>query len=322
MSLEKTIQEILVPDIHNNWHFYNRLARIIDSKTKRVFLIGDLRNQIDYDALKKFIPRDASSAYVKFQQIQKQLSGLIGKKYGGSTDDFFEALQSGQVPQELALFDTYKKTAKLLETIDEDAFAKESAVDYDVHEKHVKNIQKSNPSVKFFGVPGNHDTVFMKGQVKSVDWLTYSQSLEAEGIVGALACRENYNEMNPQFNGPNLKYAPMGPEGDDDYDDLQNSKVYQDWTGIPLDLMVTHNEGDWGKCKEGIPREWTGKGVTKLGEENGFVCYSGHNHKGMIYRDPKSKVLVIRPGIHYIAKIERAGKKVHKIQLYRVPQAA
>ena len=159
----------------------------------------------------------------------------------------------------------------------------------------------------FLVVPGNHDTRFIEQQMSSVDWLVYSQSLADERIVGACASLE----LSPKYNGPELRYVPVI---DDNYEDENESQLYKDWHDKKIDLMVTHAGGNWSDSR---PRRG-GKGITMLGEENGFVCYEGHEHGGHVYRDPVSNVLVIRPGTNHIAKVWRRGKDVIRIEMYRI----
>lgn len=317
MTLDDCFQEIVVPDIHNDWHFYKRLARVIDDDTDRVFLVGDLRDEIDWNNIKEFVPEDSEAIIQVFKDSEKVYLSMIREKFG-SEQRFIDALQAGEAsPGDLQIYQDLMVALQEAQGIDDKVFLNESMVDYSIHEDHIKALKEANPNANFFGVPGNHDSAFIRG-IKSVDWLVYTQTLQDEGIVGALACRENFGEMNPRWNGPEYKYAPLGKEGDDDYTDLDKSRLYQEWKGFPVDLMVSHVGGHWGKARG--PKK-AGLGITKLGEEQGFVCYAGHDHRGHIYRDPSTGILTIRPGRKHIAKVWRAGKKVKKIQLFRIPKA-
>ncbi len=316
MPLEELVQEIVVPDIHGNFQIYQRLGMIIDDKTHRVFFVGDFRNRIDFDKIKGLLPKDMKVLYANFEATQKKLARIIEKF--GSVDQFVLAMQSGKLSDaEKTVVQKYNEGVKALEGIEASVFAQESGIDYAKHEEHIKRILGKHKHVKLHGVPGNHDTIFIKDHIPSIDWLVYSQSLQEEGITGAFVCREDVGETNPMFNGPNLKYVPMV---DDDYNDISQSQLYQEWRGVPINLMVTHSGGNWGTAHRDKNAKYkTGLGITKLGEEQGFVCYEGHIHEGLIYRDPKTKVLVIRPGTKHVAKVWRQGKTVKKIQMYRVP---
>ncbi|RJQ21817.1 hypothetical protein C4580_01490 [Candidatus Woesearchaeota archaeon] len=321
MASQKKVVEVIVPDVHNNWEIYRRLMRVLDadSRIARVFLMGDLRpnEAIYYDKVAEFAKgAGAAKAFEKLKGAEKSLQRLI-ERFG--EEGFNDALVNGTLGQsERKVLSEYDSAVSALNVIGRDIYAKESALDYDKHEVELSAIKKKHGRVQLFGTPGNHDTVFIKDRVKSVSWLPYDQTLESEGIIGALVCREKFGEMHQQFNGPNLAYAPLGPEGDDDYDDLAKSRLYQEYSGVPLDLIVSHCGGHWGKVR-GSYRG--GLGITKLGEENqGLVNYAGHDHSGIVYRDPKTKVLVIRPGVNYIAKVFREGKNVSEIWMYRVPQ--
>ncbi|HLF54275.1 MAG TPA: hypothetical protein VI612_00965 [Candidatus Nanoarchaeia archaeon] len=316
MPLEELVQEIVVPDIHNNWQIYQRLGMIIDPDTKRVFFVGDLRNRIDFEKIKSLVPPNMAALYVNFEAAQKKLARIIEKF--GSPDQFVVAMQGGQLSEaEKAVVQKYNAGVKALEGIEAAVFQKESGIDYAKHEELAKKIKEKHKHVELHGVPGNHDTIFIKDHVPSIDWLVYSQSLQEKGIVGAFVCREEVGETNPMFNGPNLKYVPIV---DDDYNDISQSQLYQEWHDVPINLMVTHSGGNWGTAHQDRRSKYkTGLGITKLGEEKGFVCYEGHIHEGLIYRDPKTKVLVIRPGTKHVAKVWRQGNEVKKIQMYRVP---
>ncbi|MBI4146314.1 hypothetical protein HY489_03175 [Candidatus Woesearchaeota archaeon] len=319
-ALEKVMEEIVVPDVHNNWEMYRRLARIIDKKTTRVFLVGDLRNRINYEGLDALVgdaeKQKAAKLLGGFRPAEQKYASLL-KRYG--IEGLQEAFTRGELSAvDLKVIEDYHTAAAKLNEFDDEVFEKESDVDYKEHQKYLAEIKKQFPNIPLFGVPGNHDTSFLPKLVPAVSWLTHNQELQHNGIVGALVCREKYQEINEHFNGPDLKYAPLSPEGDDDYDELTNSRLYQEWSGVPVDLMVSHSTGNFGKSR----RHPTGLGITKLGEENGFINYCGHEHDTLIYRDPKSKVLVIRPGRKYIAKVFRVGKEVERILLYRVPKEA
>jgi len=313
-SLECLVEEIVVPDVHNNWDIYRRLELIVGPATTRVFIIGDLRNEINPKRLGEFVPTSYKNTIEAFKRLEEKLHKVI-VKYGSETA-FNEALRSGKLAQEeQELFRQYVTVANELEEVADECYAKESAVDYDRHEAEIAKVRKKVPTVLFHGVPGNHDTRFIEKQVNSVQWLVYDQQLQNKGIIGAFVCRENVGETNPRFNGPNLKYVPFK---DDDYDDLANSELYGDWKDTRIDLMVAHCGGNWGESR----KHKGGLGITQLGKEQGFVCYSGHDHDGIVYRDPESKVLVIRPGVNHIAKVFRNGKDVERILMYRVPGPA
>lgn len=305
----KVVQEIVVPDVHNNYRIYNRLDRIIDKETSRVVLVGDLRDQIDMHFIKKNSPPELKSAFAKMDASQAKLSDIV--KEHGSMDGFLEAMRAGKLskPHEKVVND-YVQSMNALDAVQDDLFAKESAVDYDTHEKHLSDIAKKHKHVHLVGVPGNHDTVFIKEQVKSVDWLVYSQSLENEKVVGGFVCRENVGELQPGFNGPNLKYVPFM---DDDYDNLEQSQLWQDWKDVHTDLFIVHcgPNGKSRKFKGGL-------GITKLAEKQKCVIYSGHDHDGIIYRE-KNGTLIIRPGTKHMAKVWRDGNEVVRIQMYRIP---
>jgi len=318
-TLEKIVQEIVVPDIHNNWQFYSRLKRIIDKDTARVFLLGDLRpDEAMYQKkLQGFIKeatKDIPDSFWKRYEALVQGLNQIVAKYG---EDYWIAVQEGKLSSaEQKILGEFAETQGQLGKVDNAVFAKESALDYDIHEKKIKEVKELFKEVKWFGTPGNHDTSFIRSQVRSVDWLPYEQPLADEKIIGGLICTPKVGECNEQFNGPGLKYAPLGQEWDDDYDKLEDSRIWNEWKDEAIDLAVVHCGGNWGKSR----KYKGGLGITALGKKNGFVCYSGHDHNGIVYRDPESKVLIIRPGIKHIAKVYRAGKMVKKIELYRVPQ--
>lgn len=269
-----TLEEIVVPDIHNNWKFYEMINKVAKSTTKRVILVGDLREEIDQQRLKSFI--DPAS------------------------------IKEGKI----ALDDPAIVTA----------FAKESEHDYAQHEKHIKKILEKHSHLKFYGVPGNHDTIFLPDQTPSVDWLLYSQSLRDEKVAGAFVCSPEEGSMHPQWNGPGLVYGPLPPGAyDDDVKDATKSKLYTGWHGKPLDLIVTHCGPALGSAHGEKGRSYpTGAGITKLAQETGCIVYEGHLHGGVIYRDAKSGALIIRPGVHHIAEVHRDGKNAKKITLYRV----
>ena len=143
--------------------------------------------------------------------------------------------------------------------------------------------------------------------------------MDSEKVIGAYGLTPKFNELQPAFNGPNLKYLPA--EIDDDYDDITKSEIYEERKGQPIDLLLTHNGGEWGDLKKQKRIAGrAGKGITQLGVENGFVVYEGHIHSGMVYRDEASGVLIIRPGIKHVARVVRDGKTVERIEMYRIPK--
>lgn len=255
------VVELVVPDMHNNLKVYDSLDALVDKEVSKVFLVGDLKDVINYDSIKKLV-----------------------EKVG---------------PEKL-------KDESVFDSI----FATESKSDYDKHEVAIKKI-KDSKKVKFYGVPGNHDTVFIKDFVPSVDWLVYSQSLKGEKIYGAFGCREDVGELSEGFNGPGLRYVPFI---DDDYTDLKKSEVYKNLKDAQIDLLVTHC-GPNGASRQDIKYKG-GLGVTELAKKK-CVIYSGHDHKGIIYRE-KSGALIIRPGINYVAKVYRDGNDVSKVTMHKV----
>lgn len=317
--------EVLIPDVHNEWDIYDCLDRVLEDAekkkkpVKRVFHLGDLRQDelpskkkkpaIYYNRLPEF-DRNIDLRSIERAQILESILQKRMREYGAQ--EFIDDLTADRLSSgDKKLVKAHGEALAKIEATD-DAFRKESLLDYGEHQKRIKRVAKKYAGVEHYGVPGNHDTAFIYEQVDAVNWLTKEQKLAAEGVIGALVCREKFGEMNDQFNGPGLRYAPAI---DDDYDDLSKSKIYQENKGKPLDLIVSHCGGHWGKAR----RFKGGLGITKLGEENpGMVNYAGHDHDMIVYRDPKTKVLTIRPGTNYVAKVYREGKDVKLIEFYRI----
>jgi len=131
--------------------------------------------------------------------------------------------------------------------------------------------------------------------------------LRKEKIVGGCITQV----FSPDWNGPDLKYIPFY---DDHKTDLKQSKIYNEYKDADVDLYVVH-AGPNGPSREKIEYE-EGLGLTELAKKK-CVIYSGHDHRGIIYRE-KSGTLIIRPGMNHIAKVYRDGKDVSKVILYKV----
>ncbi len=318
MPPEKSKVELVIPDVHNRFESVYARAAMLAKEADRVFFVGDLRNQIDYDKIEKSVGPAEKALFEEVDSAGKKLESII-KRYG-SQDAFFHALQDGKLKQdEFQVYQRYASALQKLEQISDDLFEKEAKPDHEKHEAGVRKIIENNPNIKCYGVPGNHDVVFVRTQVPSIEWLVENNVLEDERIIGAFGLTPKLHELQPAFNGPNLKYLPAPI--DDDYDDINNSEIYAERRGTPIDLLLTHNGGEWGdlKAQKRIPGR-AGKGITQLGKEQGFVVYEGHIHSGVVFSDPESNVLVIRPGVRHIAKVVRDGKNVERIEMYMIPR--
>src|SRR3989338_5252619 len=314
----KTLVELVIPDVHNRFESVYTRAALVAKGVDRVYFVGDMRNQIDFRKIQELVGPKEKALFKSFEVVNKKLESIV-KRYG-SPEQFSHALQDGTLKaDEVEVYTSYASALQKFEQLDDALFEKEVKPDYDKHEAGVKKILAANPKVKCYGVPGNHDTIFVRSQVPSIEWLTGNNVLEDERVFGAYGLTTKFDELQPAFNGPELKYLPA--DIDDDYDDIGKSEFYKERTGQPIDLLLTHNGGEWGDLKKQkrIPGR-AGKGITQLGKENGFVVYEGHIHSGLIYHDEESGVLIIRPGVLHVAKVFRDGKNVERIELYQIPQ--
>ncbi|RMD57978.1 hypothetical protein D6825_02325 [Candidatus Woesearchaeota archaeon] len=311
------VEEIIVPDVHMRCKdVYSALKGLITKDTDRVFLVGDLKNDINYSRIEELLPEGAKRLTSDLIETAKGLESIIKSEYGGSSQELIRSLQDGSAPPSVKdAFERHASILKELSDVEDGVFAKESYEDYRVHEEWLSAIRKEY-GVSIYGVPGNHDTSFLSSQVESVDWLIPGQSLREEGIIGAFGCHpENGGEVNPAFNGPNLKYAPPI----DDSLSLDESPVYDSFKDSDVDLIVTHSGPDIGPLRESkngkIPAM---AGLTALVKEKGPVVYEGHMHGGIVYKCPDSGAHIIRPGVNHIARVKRDGNKLLRVELYKI----
>lgn len=314
MSLEKTVVEVVVPDVHrdatnfNKPSAYDALARVLDDGVTRVFLVGDLREKVNQSIVERLYPANMLEKVIRAQQAWIP---VFQEHYQGSIDVFKNAMQQGNVPEEhVKLHNAFAGISQEYESLKDKAMIEESKEDYQWHEKKVKEIRAMFPNIPLFGVEGNHDTKYVRHHVKSVDWLRVSQSLANQGIIGSMCCHpENGGEMNANFNGPE---PSTWPELDDHPSDHKQSPLYNHFKDYDVQLVVTHSGPDVGPVHEPYPAS---AGITQLVKDKKPVVYEGHIHKGIIYWSPDTG-WIIRPGTKHVAKVWRKANNIEKIQLF------
>ncbi|OYT31896.1 hypothetical protein B6U93_02760 [Candidatus Woesearchaeota archaeon ex4484_78] len=291
------VKEVIFTDNHGSLDVYDTLDSILSSEeVDRVFHCGDLKSL--------FSPEKKSE--------------MLERAY--NSDDFAQHSKNVKDFRQLNL---------LLEDL---AFREELKADYGPQNNAVKAL-KEKFGVDFKGVPGNWDGILLSQFIPEIDWLTESQSLSDEfvfGAMGSLEIRKGdvYGPVDPSTRRFRYIWKP-----DEDYEDFKKSKIYNSLKDKRIDVLVSHHSGDFGGnipieiiVKDGVRipvKGGAGKGIEKLGQENpGMVNYCGHLHDGLIYRDPRTDVLILRPGQNHVFHVEREGKEVKWVKIYKVDKSA
>jgi len=85
--------ELIVPDVHNNLKVYSTLESLVDKEISKVFLVGDLRDKIDYSFIQKNSPSQSKELFEHVNILSEKLAPVISSY--GSQEAFASALKEG-----------------------------------------------------------------------------------------------------------------------------------------------------------------------------------------------------------------------------------
>lgn len=325
--MAKATVELVIPDVHMDGSIYDTALRALDDKVDRLLLVGDFRNQIDQSQVLANLPdlKRRKKDVEAFQAANDKLNSLASEHYSNPQEVFLDPNPPQEVAQALAgAQSSYQRVLEGNEDIHK-AYTKEAKADYEWNNERIKELKSHakksfGRSIDALGVLGNHDTVFGWNFMPEVEWLDRSHSRLNQGIVGTLGCHpDNGGEMRPEFNGPELQYAPPMR----DTLKLEDSEFYSELKDVDgIELILAHSGPDIGAARGEHGRKIPAMaGLTQLKKDTGAITVDGHLH-GSYIGWSKDSGWDIRPGRGYVAKLVREGKNLKRVDLYKVLRPA